>query len=316
MAFGVKNTALPVPGFGDISTGPTTEALATKYDAEVLRRVTERMDEYDRNKDGYIDSEEWQRGRWDPPASERDKNKDGRLTREELAEHYHNRYRGGSYSGRGGPPGGSSSGGGPPQGGGPPFGMFSFGGGSFSGGFFSGGSSRGDSGSGSSTSSSTSGGTSGSSSSDRTQAYAEGMFRMYDENKDGTLQKSEWSRMRTDHSAADKNGDGLITKDELTERLVSLSRSSGSGGANSGGSGSKTAGVKKSYRFLPVAERLPKGLPSWFNDKDANHDGQVMMSEYASAWTDSVAAEFSRLDRNGDGILTAQESLAGEKKEP
>ena len=296
MAFGVKDTRPPVPGFGDPAQGPSVESLTVKYDAEVMRRVKERFDEYDRNQDGYIDSEEWQRGRWDPPAAERDKNKDGRLTREELAEHYANRQRGGSSSGRGGPPGGGGPSTGGPPGGGSPFGG-SFGGG----GPPSGGSSS------SSTTTSTS--SSPASISDRTIAYADGLMKSYDENKDGILQKTEWSRMKGDYSAADKNGDGNITKDELLERLASQGR-----GGSSGSSGSKSSASRKTYRFLPPAERLPKGLPSWFGDKDKNGDGQVMMSEYASSWTTSSTAEFTKLDQNGDGVITAREALAGSEK--
>jgi hypothetical protein len=39
-----------------------------------------------------------------------------------------------------------------------------------------------------------------------------------------------------------------------------------------------------------------------------------MMSEYTSNWTDALTAEFARLDRNGDGVITAREALGSEKK--
>jgi hypothetical protein len=54
-------------------------------------------------------------------------------------------------------------------------------------------------------------------------------------------------------------------------------------------------------------ERLFGELPSWFKQRDADLDGQVMMSEYASQWTDALAEQFSRLDPNGDGVITAKE---------
>jgi Ca2+-binding EF-hand superfamily protein len=56
---------------------------------------------------------------------------------------------------------------------------------------------------------------------------------------------------------------------------------------------------------------LDKNLPDWFKDKDANHDGQIAMAEFASSWTEKVAAEFLLADRNGDGIITEKECLLG-----
>jgi hypothetical protein len=68
-------------------------------------------------------------------------------------------------------------------------------------------------------------------------------------------------------------------------------------------------GQRKSYRFKSPVERLPAGLPSWFNARDADHDGQVAMSEYSRTWTDRTAEEFCGLDRNNDGFITAAECL-------
>jgi hypothetical protein len=62
-------------------------------------------------------------------------------------------------------------------------------------------------------------------------------------------------------------------------------------------------------RFRTPAERLPAGLPTWFLEKDADQDGQVRMSEFATLWSDSTAADFARSDVNGDGIITAKECL-------
>jgi hypothetical protein len=45
------------------------------------------------------------------------------------------------------------------------------------------------------------------------------MLSRYDENKDGSLQRDEWSKMPNPPEKGDKNGDGQITLDELSERL-------------------------------------------------------------------------------------------------
>jgi hypothetical protein len=65
----------------------------------------------------------------------------------------------------------------------------------------------------------------------------------------------------------------------------------------------------KSGRFLTPKERLAKGLPEWFAEKDADGDGQVTMAEFAGEWTADTVAEFKRNDLNHDGIVTPAECL-------
>ena len=97
------------------------------------------------------------------------------------------------------------------------------------------------------------------------------------------------------------------------------SRSFGPGGGPGGFGGrfgrsneTDTASVDRaSYRFSTPYDRLPEGLPSWFGEKDTNRDAQIMMSEFARDWTDSMATEFLRYDHNGDGVLTTGEVIAG-----
>jgi hypothetical protein len=73
---------------------------------------------------------------------------------------------------------------------------------------------------------------------------------------------------------------------------------------------SSNDGSRKRYRFKTAHERLPKGIPDWFVEKDANHDGQVMMAEFAVRWNDALVAEFVQFDRNGDGVITPKECMA------
>jgi hypothetical protein len=55
------------------------------------------------------------------------------------------------------------------------------------------------------------------------------------------------------------------------------------------------------------AGNLPKELPSWFEQLDANRDGQVGLYEWkASGWS---LEDFQRLDCNDDGFLTIEEVL-------
>ncbi|MBA4019346.1 MAG: hypothetical protein C0483_19440 [Pirellula sp.] len=363
--FGVSSSgATPtVLGFGADAGADNWDSLRAKYDPRVIEKVEESLKRYDRNQDGTLDAEEMKNGRWDSGHPlDHDKNRDGKVQRNELAERYKARYASGAYD-RGGP-GGSYGG----YGGGPPGGFSGgFGGGppgGFSGGYgggppsmastSSGSSSRSyapsSSGSTSSTTSSSSakpsssgssgGSSSGSSSSgdDRTLKYAEGLLKQYDTNKDGILQRDEWSKMRSESQKADRDGNGLITKEELAAQLADYSkgrssgsssgssgsgssttgysygsRSSSSGGTASSGTNSASKGTVKTYRFLAPAERLPSGLPDWFTRNDGNGDGQISMAEFATSWDDGRAAEFTRWDRNGDGLVTPKEALGSGK---
>lgn len=294
LAFGTDVKLQPPPGFGKPIDGPSMDELAKKFDRGVMERVAEKFRENDKNKNGLLESDEW------PGLSSRsnpkdwDKDKNGILTRLEVAEHYasYSSSRYGSSSSSGGPPGGFFGGPGGPFGGGGGMVVVSSSGGS-------------------SSSSSTS-----SNPESRIQSYADSLLKQYDDNKDGVLQEAEWSKMRSEHHAADKNGDKLITRQELFERLASSNRGSGGSGGGSSfstarGGASKSA-ERKSYRALTPTERLPKGLPSWFTRNDANEDGQVSMAEFSTAWSDAKVSEFLKYDLNGDGLITAKECLAAE----
>lgn len=161
----------------------------------------------------------------------------------------------------------------------------------------------------------------------RYRYFAQSMFRRYDRNGSGFLEKDEWGPMRN-AEAADANHDGKITPEELANRLAAYGRGrsrEGRGGASesNGSSGPSRTGTsrtassddRKSYRFLTPTERLPEGLPDWFARNDANGDGQVAMAEYATSWSDSKVREFDRYDLNRDGLITPRECLDAESDE-
>ena len=282
-------------GFGSSSSrAGSIMSLETKFDQSVIDYVQGTLlREQDKNGDGYIDKAEWAGGNWSKsnPPENSDLNKDSKLSREELCIRI-SKSRGIPIKGEtaSSTPSAPSSSYGPP--------------------------------SGSSVSSSSGAG-------EQVKKYAEGLLKQHDKNKDGMLQRDEWKEMKTEHQGADSNSDGTITLAELTTRisayssggagsspLSSSSSPSGFGGGKSfRGGGDKTASAtKKSYRFLTPTERLPKGMPDWFIKSDADGDGQIMMAEYASSFTDTIAAEFAKLDLDGDGIITPNECMAGEKK--
>jgi Ca2+-binding EF-hand superfamily protein len=146
---------------------------------------------------------------------------------------------------------------------------------------------------------------------------ARSLIRQFDENKDGKLQREEWMKKKGLFQGADKDGDGVITLDELTGRVNQYSaqdRGGGEKGARDSNDSRSRFGSNLAYRFPTPTERLPEGLPDWFARKDADGDGQISMAEFSSFWTVAKAHEFSQYDLNNDGIITPAECLKVEKK--
>jgi hypothetical protein len=274
--FGVAATpAAAVPGFDTpLMAGVSTEPIEKRFDAEVIEYVKENMlGERDVNKNSMLERNEWT-GRWSTPPEESDLNKDGILSMEELCIRIAKRFGRDSQSRVGGSPGGSSF---------------------------------------TSATPSTPGGDSG-----RMRGYAESLMRQYDESRNNMLEREEWEKMRSEHKAADANRDGIITVEELAAHLQKYSSGGFGGGpggsspyGSRGGPGDKTPLAKRSYRVSSPIERLPKGMPDWFLRNDLDADGQISMVEYATSWNDQIAAEFTKLDANGDGIITPSETQGG-----
>ena len=171
----------------------------------------------------------------------------------------------------------------------------------------------------SSRSSSSSGSSSSNAPSDaaRFRGFAEGMMRRFDGNQNGRLEKDEWSKLPSEHQAYDTNKDTIITVDELAAGMQARygsGRSRDGSSSSSSTASSKQPPMKKSYRFASPTERLPKGMPDWFLRGDANGDGQVSMAEYATSWTEQVAAEFLKYDLDNDGVITPEECLGPDAK--
>lgn len=81
--FGVAKTPDPLPGFG-------TEAdkFSVKIDARDLKEAEDRINRYDKNKDGSLDEDELKDGRWNDSPMQYDRNHDKKLSKQELAVRY------------------------------------------------------------------------------------------------------------------------------------------------------------------------------------------------------------------------------------
>lgn len=123
----------------------------------------------------------------------------------------------------------------------------------------------------------------------------------FDTNKDGQLSKSELpERMQGIFSRADANGDGHLTREELSK--VAASQPSAGGGESRavrpGGNEHDEheergpRGPGGFMRFIPMLAAL-----------DADKDGVIAAGEI-----DAAAKSLAGLDRNGDGRLTEDET--------
>jgi hypothetical protein len=139
---------------------------------------------------------------------------------------------------------------------------------------------------------------SGSNAADRDRQWADRAMKKYDTSRDGHISGDELDKTKIEKY--DKNSDGKVDFDEL----VDFSR----------GQPKSPTGAPlsfKSYRLLTASEKLPKeGLPSWFNDRDRDHDGQVSMHEWSRSWNSSTVRDFTSKDADGDGIITVAEAIA------
>src|SRR5262245_45862062 len=108
-----------------------------------------------------------------------------------------------------------------------------------------------------------------------------------------------WGRRRDSDS-----GSGDRSKSDADKALAGRVFTGTAGGL---ASTTKEGDKRHSYRFTAATDRKP-GLPPELKSKDTNGDGQVSMSEFSRYWSESVVADFRRLDLDGDGIITAKEA--------
>ncbi|TWT84838.1 EF hand [Planctomycetes bacterium CA13] len=102
----------------------------------------------------------------------------------------------------------------------------------------------------------------------------------FDLNKNGRLESHEVLTLGLPTTQIDVNLDGELSRDELHAFLTEIQTELGS---------------------------EAEGIPGWFYELDVDEDGQVSMMEFTSEWSDERLQEFTSLDQNEDGLLTATE---------
>ena len=166
--------------------------------------------------------------------------------------------------------------------------------------------------------------------------YSQYLLNLYDTDRDGVLQKSEWKRMHGKPELIDANGDGEISVEEMTRWVAGYGRRKQSGNtaptettipestqpnskptaapetdappqAASASNGERLADRSKETKYYVSPKRLPAGLPEWFVQRDLDGDGQLTFSEYSPNSVAAELVEFEGYDANGDGVVTAKE---------
>lgn len=148
-------------------------------------------------------------------------------------------------------------------------------------------------------------------------AWAQRMFQQLDQNGDGLLNNDEMpEELRSEREKWDTNGDGFIDFNEFKAyfqaRVQQRMAESGVADAASPGDGLVVvvtpANPEEEKRPVVYrAGKLPKSLPAWFAQLDADQDGQISLYEWRASGR--PLEEFERIDRNGDGFLTPEEVL-------
>lgn len=143
------------------------------------------------------------------------------------------------------------------------------------------------------------------------------LFKKQDANRDGVLSADELpAALRADLRSWDDDRDGQINPQEYRRYIEARLRET----------------AEKRRITLPETEpeaeatkqedrearptvyrpgRMPAGLPSWFENEDADADGQIGLYEWKAVGR--PLAEFLRLDLNQDGFLTVEEWQRAER---
>lgn len=166
--------------------------------------------------------------------------------------------------------------------------------------------------------------------------HAMNFLRLYDQNSNGSLEPSEWSRIGGDWHETDSDLDGVLSPEELSSRFLAYGQSASAPetcatppeAIDSAADSPRRSALgqhrpkteepsrrRRSYRRRTPHERLPAGIPDWYIEKDADRDGQIMMAEFARTWDDEKLAAFQRFDSNDDGVITPRECLATEAQQ-
>jgi hypothetical protein len=143
-------------------------------------------------------------------------------------------------------------------------------------------------------------------------ADADRAFRVLDRDGSGALEPEEWTEQLRAARDADRDGNGRISRDEYrayfqTRVTTALDLARAAEAAR--------AAAAAGMPLPPVRPgKRPSALPKWFEQLDADGDGQVGLYEWRMAGL--PVERFKEMDLDGDGLLTAAEYLRYVKLHP
>jgi subtilisin-like proprotein convertase family protein/Ca2+-binding EF-hand superfamily protein len=118
---------------------------------------------------------------------------------------------------------------------------------------------------------------------------ADTLLDRFDADRNDVLGTREAERLGVPVDVLDIDGDRQITADELQ------------------------AYVQEKQAQATDPDGTAKHPPDWFDELDANLDGQIAMAEFSREWTAEKLSEFRMLDGNDDGLLTLAEVTGSPK---
>ncbi len=149
---------------------------------------------------------------------------------------------------------------------------------------------------------------------------ADADFKRRDANDDGKLNIDEMPpRLRQNLTKWDKNGDGLIDRNEYREYFASQI-----GGGSDDSQGTKGIAsilidedeLDRKTVVFRAGGKMPPGLPLWFKELDSEQEGQVAFYQWrmgksvlAKYNLEPTLDSFKKWDLNDDGIITIEEAM-------
>jgi Ca2+-binding EF-hand superfamily protein len=125
-----------------------------------------------------------------------------------------------------------------------------------------------------------------------------GLFSLLDKNRDGRLSRRELQDAADVLTPFDRNGDGLIERDDLlpTYQVVV-------------GMTSFDPVLGDTFSFAGLPRDGARSAPLWFRKMDRNGDGDVSLREFLGP-----IEHFRRLDTNGDGLISREEAMEADRR--
>jgi Ca2+-binding EF-hand superfamily protein len=132
-----------------------------------------------------------------------------------------------------------------------------------------------------------------------------GLFEMLDTNHDNRLSVRELRNAWKTLASLDPKGQGLIGREQLPVRYEITPMLAALGEVNLGGRLDTVVTYTGTSRQRPSSQ-----APEWFRKMDRNGDGDVSAKEFLGP-----PEVFRKLDLDGDGLISLEEALAAEKTE-